>query len=838
MEAGGFRIFLASPSGLDEYRRAARERFESIRLAVTSRLGIDFDPVGWEDVPPSFGRPQSVINPKLDECNLLIGILGKQLGTPTGEAASGFVEEYERMAARARNGEDVEIWIYVLQLTPDDTDDPGDKLKEVLAFRERLYREALVKEFRNVDDFAGQLYRDLVSLVFDADERRRQRSETVASPPTDGPRTAPISEPSDAATKQLQELLTEASGEVPFLPERFREDGFPLTRLALWLSTWESWYLTNETFGVHQTNRLYAIRGHAELSAPERRHVLRSMCGHRPVAPGWALLDYNAEEVVPELVSLVGGDPLDEVRIGALDILDRRSIESWLGRDDVDLDLERMFGQFRQHFDDLSDGVRDAVIDFAARVGGREAIDFLKELIDHDFAGQRALQALIRANVTEEPDHALALAASVDFDLDDRTLLVIRAAAGKVDVPGLERLASGSDARLRIIAIGLLAEHGTKSVSALVDRLEDSADRVALAAFGALCEVGGSEVDLEASYAKLAERDGLKFNDDLRLALDRTRDSSELRAAINWLDISTANAYRVLAEEHWAEVGDLVRRDLRDEFKTFAEESRQRFVGNLGPGVLEVLRTGSKKLAISSGDTIKPADPNDVERIREFLKGRDWNDRLFTAAALAGVARNGEGADASLVRPWLDSDHREVRDAAASALTHVGTANDVDKLLELSQAHGDEALTIAAIGLSPGPSGAALTILGSTRSTSALLAARHLYAYANELPDETLDRLLHHPNEETRRVGVACAVARYDDNDLKHLLHQYTSGDRYYYNVVFWLDRVLFAPECLGERTRAELAGLANRDADPLPKVSRGATQYFPRRFARSGASS
>jgi hypothetical protein len=838
VEAGGFRIFLASPSGLDEYRRAARERFESIRLAVTSRLGIDFDPVGWEDIPPSFGRPQSVINPKLDECNLLIGILGKQLGTPTGEAASGFVEEYERMAARARNGEDVEIWIYVLQLAPDDTDDPGDKLKEVLAFRDRLYQEALVKEFRNVDDFAGQLYRDLVSLVIDADERRRQRSETVASPSSDGPPAAPVSEPSDTATKQLQELLKEAADEAPFLSERFREDGFPLTRLALWLSTWESWYLTNETFGVHQINRLYAIQGHAELSAPERRHLLRSMCGHRPVAPGWALLGYGADEIASELVSLVGTDSLDEVRVGALDILDRPLLESWLGRGDVDLDMERMFASFRERFDDLSDGVRDAVIDLAARVGGSEPIDFLEKLIDHDAAGQRALQALIRTHVANAPDRALALAAGIDFDLDDRTLIAIRAAAGEADLAGLERLASGSDARLRIIAIELLTKHGTKSVPVLVARLDDSADRVALAAFAALCEVEDPAIDLGASYAKLAERDGLKFDDDLRLALDRTRDSSELRAAINWLDISTASAYRVLAEEHWTEFSDLVRRDLGDGFKTFAEESRQRLVGDLGPGALEAIRTGSTKLAIDSGGTIKPVDPSEVARIREFLKGRDWNDRLFAAAALAGIARNGEGADASLVRPWLDSDHREVRDAAARALTHVGTANDVDKLLELSQTHGDDALIIAAIALSPGPSGAALTILGSTRSASALLAARHLYAYADELPDETLDRLLHHPNEETRRVGVACAVAHYDDSDLKHLLHQYTSGDRYYYNVVFWLDRVLFAPEHLRERTRAELAGLANRDADPLPKVSRGAMQYFPRRFTRSGASS
>jgi hypothetical protein len=79
LQADRFRIFLASPSGLDDYRRSARDQFEHIRMNVASRRGIDFDAIGWEDLPPGFGRPQSVINPKLDECNVLIGILREWL---------------------------------------------------------------------------------------------------------------------------------------------------------------------------------------------------------------------------------------------------------------------------------------------------------------------------------------------------------------------------------------------------------------------------------------------------------------------------------------------------------------------------------------------------------------------------------------------------------------------------------------------------------------------------------------------------------------------------------------------------------------------------------------
>ena len=59
----------------------------------------------------------------------------------------------------------------------EDLADPGEKLKAVLAFRDRLYSEALVKKFQNVDQFGALLYRDLSLLVLAADEARRQRSE-------------------------------------------------------------------------------------------------------------------------------------------------------------------------------------------------------------------------------------------------------------------------------------------------------------------------------------------------------------------------------------------------------------------------------------------------------------------------------------------------------------------------------------------------------------------------------------------------------------------------------------------------------------------------------------
>lgn len=825
LQADGFRIFLASPSGLDECRRTAREQFEHIRLTIASPQGIDFDPIGWEDIPPGFGRPQSVINPKLDACNVLIGILGKQLGTPTGAAASGFVEEYERMATRAREGEDVAIWIYTLQLTPEDLADPGEKLKAVLAFRERLYKEALVKEFRNVDHLAAELYRDLVSLVLSAQERRQQRNESVVVPEAKEARPAPKREASDAAGRQLQELMAEAATDAPFLPQGFREERFPLARLALWLSTWEGWYFTNETFGAHRLNGVYAMRAQLALSPVERRHVLRTMCAHQPVAPGWAILGYDDSEAGRELLTLAAGDADDAVRTGAFEMLQPDAIDACLAREDVDVERQVIFERFRDQVAELSDSVRDAMIGFAERIGGDEARDLLATLADRDPTKIRALRALIRWYAAHDSGQALELAASADIELDERTLMAVCTAAREAELGALERLAAAADDRLRIVAVQLLLARGADALPALVARLDDPAADVALAAFIALCELGDPRTDVAAAYAKLAERDALKHDDDLRRAFDRTRDTQSLRDSIDWLNIGTASAYQVLAQERWDEFRDAVRRDLRDHFKTFADESRARITAHLGVEVMEAIQAGGKTLMTVGDGRPEPIDPKLVEQINDFLAGSDWNDRRFALAALAGIARNGEAEDAPLTRPWLDSEDREVREAAALALARVGTDADVGKLLELSELEGANVFGRAALRLSPGPSGAALALLDSSRAAAALVGARHLYSHASDLSDETLELLLHHTSGDVRRVGVACALTCCDDGDLEDLMDRYTSAGRYYYNVISWLDRAVFAPSYLREQTRKDLAAFAGNKRVPEFPVFRNAAR-------------
>ena len=99
-DASTLEVFIASTGDLMEERQAA----EDVVREWNSRNGKDrqimLKPLRWEkDFTPELGAggPQGIINKQLlDGADILIGIFGKRLGTPTQAEISGTAEEVKR----------------------------------------------------------------------------------------------------------------------------------------------------------------------------------------------------------------------------------------------------------------------------------------------------------------------------------------------------------------------------------------------------------------------------------------------------------------------------------------------------------------------------------------------------------------------------------------------------------------------------------------------------------------------------------------------------------------------------------------------------------------------
>src|SRR4051794_166144 len=88
-------VFIASPGDLAE-ERAVMRGLEADLNSKFAPANIRVRMTGWEERPPTYGRPQGQINPMVDECDVFIGLLRRRWGSPTGSHDSGFAEEFER----------------------------------------------------------------------------------------------------------------------------------------------------------------------------------------------------------------------------------------------------------------------------------------------------------------------------------------------------------------------------------------------------------------------------------------------------------------------------------------------------------------------------------------------------------------------------------------------------------------------------------------------------------------------------------------------------------------------------------------------------------------------
>jgi len=129
-------VFIASPGDLTAEREIFPKVIEKVNRMKAKSKGILLEAVGWEDTLPGKGRPQEKINGDVKNSHLIVMLLWKRWGSATGEYSSGFEEEYE--VARAN---DKEIWLYFREIPDDMLADPGEQLRKVLEFRNRVETE-------------------------------------------------------------------------------------------------------------------------------------------------------------------------------------------------------------------------------------------------------------------------------------------------------------------------------------------------------------------------------------------------------------------------------------------------------------------------------------------------------------------------------------------------------------------------------------------------------------------------------------------------------------------------------------------------------------------------
>ena len=205
-----YKVMIASPSDVAPEREAIRNLIHEWNAIHSEKEDIVLMPVGWEShSSPSMGeRAQAIINKQvLADCDLLIAVFWTRLGSPTGKAASGTVEEIEEHL-KARKP--AMIYFSSAPVVPESLD--SRQYKALLDFKEQCRKRGLVETYDSVSDFRDKLNRQLAQTViraFAAKKNGQRNANDVLVP--DRPTPPPLD---DTARQLLLEASQDPGGTI------------------------------------------------------------------------------------------------------------------------------------------------------------------------------------------------------------------------------------------------------------------------------------------------------------------------------------------------------------------------------------------------------------------------------------------------------------------------------------------------------------------------------------------------------------------------------------------------------------------------------------------------
>lgn len=199
------KVMIASPGDVEDERDIAREVIWNWNYLHSERTGIILMPVGWDthSAPAMGDRAQTIINKQvLEGCDLLIGIFWTRLGTPTGQAVSGTVEEINE---HRRSGKPAMLYFSQAPVHPKSVE--PQQYERLQVFKERCEAEGLIASYNDLREFKDILTRHLIKTVDDDEYFKKFCDGSAESAILEAP---PDTVPGQKLSSEARELLLEA----------------------------------------------------------------------------------------------------------------------------------------------------------------------------------------------------------------------------------------------------------------------------------------------------------------------------------------------------------------------------------------------------------------------------------------------------------------------------------------------------------------------------------------------------------------------------------------------------------------------------------------------------
>jgi hypothetical protein len=159
-----FRVLLAAPSDVMEEHQLIAGVINEWNVQHGDNFSARIEIMNWRTHahPETGRRPQALINRQFaDRADIVIAVFWRRLGSPTGKAASGTVEEIER--AR-RRGKKVMVYFSERHAPSKVAAAPRERLR-MERFKRSLGHNALFGEYADLQEFERVVRKDLALVM-------------------------------------------------------------------------------------------------------------------------------------------------------------------------------------------------------------------------------------------------------------------------------------------------------------------------------------------------------------------------------------------------------------------------------------------------------------------------------------------------------------------------------------------------------------------------------------------------------------------------------------------------------------------------------------------------
>lgn len=162
-QATVINVMIATPSDVPTERQIARDVLHDWNVVHSPDRHVVLLPIGWDthSAPEMGERPQGIINKRiLKDADLLVAVFWTRLGSPTGRAASGTVEEIEEHLAA---GKPAMLYFSSAPVRPESVDDA--QYRALRDFRTQMEPRGLVESYESMAEFRDKFSRQLAITV-------------------------------------------------------------------------------------------------------------------------------------------------------------------------------------------------------------------------------------------------------------------------------------------------------------------------------------------------------------------------------------------------------------------------------------------------------------------------------------------------------------------------------------------------------------------------------------------------------------------------------------------------------------------------------------------------